>query len=172
MKDYLSIIAVYLILFCGLLLTGCKSSDTRTKEAGTEKSVEREVSTEQRKGTEAGQPTDVVVTRTTQKDKLTEREARIQANTTNTVEVPSVGGIGNVIGGLLTGNWATAAAALASLLIGKVVGRKGAESQMAEITEGVSNFAKANPDAGEKLGTQLSMAMSKSTKQTVRRIKP
>lgn len=164
------IFAAVLLLF----LAGCTSSETRTQDAGTEKVIEREVVVEQKKGVEAGQPVDVQVQRTVQRDRLTEHEARIQSSTVNTIDVPmpSLGGVGNIFGGLLTGNWGTVIAALGSMLVGKVIGRKGAEGEMAEITEGVSEFAKANPEAGKQLGDNLSRAMSKNTKKTVRRIKP
>jgi hypothetical protein len=160
------------VLISLLAFAGCTSSETRTQDTGIEKTVERETSTEKKRGVEAGQPIDVVVTRTVQKDKLTEHEARMQSTTTTSVDVPDISGLGNILGGLATGNWGTVIAALGSMLVGKVIGRKGAEGEMAEITEGVSEFAKANPEAGKQLGDNLSRAMSKNTKKTVRRIKP
>jgi len=160
------------VLISLLAFAGCTSSETRTQDTGIEKTVERETSTEKKRGVEAGQPIDVVVTRTVQKDKLTEHEARMQSTTTTSVDVPDISGLGNILGGLATGNWGTVIAALGSMLVGKVIGRKGAEGEMAEITEGVSDFAKANPEAGKQLSDNLSRAMSKNTKKTVRRIKP
>jgi len=160
------------VLISLLAFAGCTSSETRTQDTGIEKTVERETSTEKKRGVEAGQPIDVVVTRTVQKDKLTEHEARMQSTTTTSVDVPDISGLGNILGGLATGNWGTVIAALGSMLVGKVIGRKGAEGEMAEITEGVSEFAKANPEAGKQLSDNLSRAMSKNTKKTVRRIKP
>jgi len=160
------------VLISLLAFAGCTSSETRTQDTGIERTVERETSTEKKRGVEAGQPIDVVVTRTVQKDKLTEHEARMQSTTTTSVDVPDISGLGNILGGLATGNWGTVIAALGSMLVGKVIGRKGAEGEMAEITEGVSEFAKANPEAGKQLSDNLSRAMSKNTKKTVRRIKP
>ena len=171
-KEYLVLALVSLLCLLGLMLIGCTSSETRTQDVGTEQTVEREVVVEQKKGVEAGQPVDVQVQRTVQRDKLTEHEARMQSTTTTSVDVPDISGLGNILGGLATGNWGTVIAALGSMLVGKVIGRKGAEGEMAEITEGVSAFAKANPEAGKQLSDNLSRAMSKNTKKTVRRIKP
>jgi hypothetical protein len=164
----------YLLAFLVICLFGCTSSETRTQTADTEKTIEKETSTERKKGVEAGQPVDVSITRTVQKDKLTEREARLQASTTNSVDMPSIpaSGIIDIVGGVLTGNWGTVVASLGTLLAGLTVGRKQTEGQLAEVTEGVSNFIKLNPGQATVLQDELSKSMSKSAKKTVRRIKP
>jgi outer membrane lipoprotein SlyB len=164
----------YFLALLALLLFGCTSSETRTQDNSTERKIETEKTVEHKKGVEAGQPVDVVVERTVQKDALTEREARLQATAANKIDLPTLPteGIANLAINALTGNWTAVVAGLASLLAGLTVGRKKAEGQFAEVTEGVSNFVKANPEQGSKLETELSKAMSKSTKKTVRRIKP
>jgi hypothetical protein len=159
------------LLAAMLLMLGCTTSETRTLDQTQEKTVQVETVVEKKQGVEAGQPVNVVITRNSQKDTLTDKEARIQATTVGKVDVP-VAGIMDIVGGAVTGNWGAVVAALGSLLAGKVLGRKGAEGEMAEVTVGVSNFVKANPAHGPALQDELSKAMSTNTKKTIRRIKP
>jgi hypothetical protein len=159
-----------LAIVCAVLLCACAST---ARETENERTVEREVTTKTTKGTQAGQPVDVTEKKTTHKEKITERE--LAREEMSKPDVP-VGDIGGALLNLATGNWTAVVASLAALLAGKVAGRIGAEKakdgEIREITEGVQEFARADPVAGAKLGDQLSKAMSKKTKQTVRRVKP